>query len=463
MKSPKFFKLLIVLIILSEVARAQNPIVQTQYTADPAPMVYNGKMYLYTSHDEDQSTWFVMNNWKLYTTEDMVNWTDHGAIASYKTFDWATGDAWAIQVVERNGKFYLYAPIKSRDKGRSALGVAVADSPYGPFRDPLGKPLVSVSNGDIDPTVLVDDDGQAYLYWGNPDCYYAKLNPDMISIQGNPVPVPMTPAAFGMRPNDAKRPTQYEEGPWLYKRKNWYYLLWAGGPLPEHIGYSMSKSPLGPWENKGTLMAKEGKSFTNHPGMADYKGKTYFFYHNGALPGGSGFTRSVCVQEVTFEKDGTLKPMKMTLGIDQPLQAFNPYQKNEAETIAWSEGLKAMENKEVGVFVTAKKNGAFAKVKSVDFGADGAVKFSARAGTTHQQPVHLEVRLDRVDGAVLTKLTVPLTGGNDRWALISSQIPKTTGIHDIYFVFEGNVETDLLFFDYWMFSKSINQSGVNVN
>jgi len=200
-------------------------------------------------------------------------------------------------------------------------------------------------------------------------------------------------------------------------------------------------------------MAKEGTSFTNHPGLADYKGKTYFFYHNGALPGGGGFTRSVCVQEASFEKDGTLKPMKMTAGIDKPLQLFNPYQKNEAETMAWSEGVKAMENKEVGVFVTAKKDGAFTKVKSVDFGADGAVKFSARAGTTHQQPIHLEVRLGRVDGEILAKLTVPLTGGNDRWALISSQIPKTTGIHDLYFVFDGKVQTDLLFFDYWMFSK----------
>ena len=85
---------------------AQNPIVQSHYTADPAPLVYNGKLYLYTSHDEDNSTWFVMNNWKLYTTDDMVNWTDHGAVASYETFDWAIGDAWAIQVVERKGKFY---------------------------------------------------------------------------------------------------------------------------------------------------------------------------------------------------------------------------------------------------------------------------------------------------------------------------------------------------------------------
>ena len=120
------------------ILKAQNPIIQTMYTADPAPMVYNDKLYLYTSHDEDNSTWFVMNHWKLYTTTDMVNWTDHGIVAGYKTFDWAIGDAWAIQVVQRNNKFYLYAPVKDRKSNRSAIGVAVADNPYGPFYDPIG-------------------------------------------------------------------------------------------------------------------------------------------------------------------------------------------------------------------------------------------------------------------------------------------------------------------------------------
>ena len=162
--------------ICSLPAMAQNPIVQTMYTADPAPLVHNDVLYLYTSHDEDASTWFVMNDWKLYTTTDMVNWTDHGAVLSYKTFSWAKGDAWAMQCVERDGKFYAYVPVTSRATNSAAIGVAVSDSPYGPFIDPLGKPLVQSKKGDIDPTVFIDDDGQAYLYWGNPFCYYVKLN-----------------------------------------------------------------------------------------------------------------------------------------------------------------------------------------------------------------------------------------------------------------------------------------------
>lgn len=437
--------------LLAASTYAQNPIVQTHYTADPAPMAYDGTLYLYTSHDEDASTWFVMNDWKLYTTTDMVNWTDHGAVLSYKTFSWAKGDAWAMQCVERDGKFYAYVPV-TMNKGGGAIGVAVADSPYGPFYDALGKPLVSSGKGDIDPTVMIDDDGQAYLYWGNPFCYYVKLNEDMISYSGDIVRVPMTEESFGKREgNVAERPTLYEEGPWLYKHNDWYYLLWAGGPIPEHLGYSMSKSPVGPWKYGGTLMPTEGGSFTNHPGIVDYKGSTYLFYHNGALPGGGGFTRSVCVQKAEFNKDGSFVPMKMTAGIEKGLENLNPYRKTEAETMAFSESMKAGQNKEVGVFVNAMNDGAYIKVKGVDFRKEGASKFMARVGTTHNGGVTMEVRLDSPQGDLLTTVKVPMTGGDNRWALVSSDVAKVSGVHDLYFVCKGKKPGRLMYFDYWMF------------
>ena len=151
-------------------ATAQEPIIQTKYTADPAPMVYNDTIFLYTSHDEDdaQGYEFKMLDWQLYTSTDMVNWTDHGPVASLKEFAWRKRDngAWAQQVVERNGKFYMYCPLHG-----NGIGVLVSDSPYGPFKDPIGKPLVWQQEHweDIDPTVWIDDDGQAYMYWGNPN------------------------------------------------------------------------------------------------------------------------------------------------------------------------------------------------------------------------------------------------------------------------------------------------------
>lgn len=449
----KKYALLYVMIFLSHFSSAQNPIIQTRYTADPAPMIYNDKVYLYTTHDENASTWFTMNDWRLYTSGDMVNWTDHGIVLSYSDFSWAKRDAWAAQCIERNGRFYMYVPVINKENNNPAIGVAVADNPYGPFYDPLDKPLVQTGVGDIDPSVFIDDDGQAYLYWGNPNCYYVKLNEDMISYKGEVVGIPMTEEAFGRRENDPKRATLYEEGPWLYKRNDRYYLLWAGGPLPEHLGYSISDSPTGPWKYGGILMPTEGKSFTNHPGIIDFRGKTYLFYHNGALPGGSGFTRSVCVDEIKFDKNGTIPQINMTeKGIEKSQATLNPYIKNEAETIAWSEGVKSDQNTQVGVFITATGNGSYTKVRDVDFGQTGASGFRARVSTVHND-VTMEIRLDGIEGELIATVGVPRTGGSDRWELVSAEVTRVTGIHDLYFVFKGNTTGDLMYFDYWMFKN----------
>ncbi|MCP9199096.1 glycoside hydrolase family 43 protein [Gramella sp. GC03-9] len=449
------FSLLIVLISFgTSFLKAQNPIIQTAYTADPAPMVHDGKVYLYTSHDEDNSTWFTMDDWRLYTTDDMVNWTDHGAVLEYSDFDWGLKNAWAPAAIERDGKFYLYVPITDRNN-QNGIGVAVANNPYGPFIDPLGKPMVSNSNADIDPAVFIDDDGQAYMFWGNPVCYFVKLREDMITTEGEIQQIPNTIEAFGKREGEKneRRPTTYEEGPWVYKRNDIYYLFFAAGPIPEHIGYSTSKSINGPWKYQGKLMPTEGGSFTNHPAIIDYKGKTYFFYHNAGLPGGSGFNRSVCVQEIEFNEDGSIDQVNMTSGIGEALKTLSPYRKTEAETIAWSEGFKAKSNEVVGNFVTAMKDGAYIKVKAVDFGETSPVSITARVGSVHNNNVSLEVRADARDGKLLATLDVPLTGGDDRWKLVKSEVEEITGVRDLFFVVKGPAPTQLMFFDYWLFSR----------
>ena len=277
----------------------------------------------------------------------------------------------------------------------------------------------------------------------------------MISYDGEINQIPNTIEAFGKREGEKneRRPTTYEEGPWVYKRNGIYYLLFAAGPIPEHIGYSTSKSITGPWKYQGKLMPTEGSSFTNHPGIVDYKGNTYFFYHNAGLPGGSGFNRSVCVQQVKFNDDGTIEQMKMTDGIKNGLKNLNPYRKTEAETIAWSEGMKAKKNKEVGNFVTAKKDGAYIQVKQVDFGETSPSKFTARVGTTHNSGVTMEVHADSKDGQLLATIKVPLTGGDDRWAVVTSEVEKITGVHDLYFIARGKAPMNIMYFDYWMFSK----------
>jgi len=452
------YKLIAILITIlnCSIGEAQNPIVQTKYSADPAPMVHKGTVYLYTSHDEDDAVadgkGFKMLNWSLYTSTDMVNWTDHGIVASLKDFSWAKQDngAWAVQCIERNGKFYLYCPTHG-----GGIGVLVSDSPYGPFKDPIDKRLIDSDHiwSDIDPTPFIDEDGQAYLFWGNPGLYYVKLNKDMTSYSGEVKQIPNTIESFGKREGEkSDRPTTYEEGPWLYKRNSLYYLFFAAGPISEHIGYSTSKSITGPWKYQGVVMPTQGNSFTNHPGIIDFKGQPYFFYHNGALPQGGGFTRSVCVEEARFNKDGSIVQMNMTEGIKQSLNPLNPYVKTEAETIAWSEGVKSMNDNGTGNFVMAKYNDAFIKVKEVDF-RKGASKFTTRIGTTHNGNVSMEIRLGTKDGELLGTINVPMAGGNDKWALQTIDVKKVSGIHDLYFVFKG-VEPHALFnFDYWEFIK----------
>jgi len=433
------------------VSLADNPIVQTNYTADPAPMAYNGRLYLHTTHDEDVtvSNFFTMNDWRVYSTVDMVNWTDHGSPLSYKTFTWGKGDAWAGQCIPRNGKFYFYVPMNNCCG--TQIGVAVSNSPTGPFTDALGKPLIATGSGNIDPTVFIDDDGQAYLYWGNPDLYYVKLNADMISFSGTPTKVSLTTAGFGTRTN-TDRATAYEEGPWFYKRGSLYYIVYPADGTPEKISYTTSSGPLGPWTYRGDIMAKEtgtGASFTNHPGVVDFGGNSYFFYHNAALPGGGGYKRSVCIEKFTYNADGTIPTIKMTTAGPPAIANLNPFVQTEAETIAWSTGLKTEVCSEGGMDVTSINNGDYIKVKSVDFGT-GAVSFDARVASASSGG-SIELRLDSATGTLVGTCAVSGTGGAQTWATKSCTVSGATGLHDLFLKFTGG-SGDLFNFNWWKFT-----------
>jgi arabinoxylan arabinofuranohydrolase len=442
------FIVLAATIVWGSIGLADNPIVQTVYTADPAPMVHGGVCYVYTSHDEDAlvRNFFTMNNWRCYSTTDMVNWTDLGSPLSYRDFSWARGDAWAGQCVYRNGKFYYYVPMNRKNAGM-AVGVAVSDRPEGPFTDPIGKPLVCSGHGDIDPTVFIDDDGQAYLYWGNPNLYYVKLNEDMISYSGQINKVPLTTESFGVRTKD-DRSTQYEEGPWLYKRSGLYYLIFAAGPISEHISYSTSPSPTGPWTFGGTVMPTQGRAFTNHPGVCDYKGNSYFFYHNGALPGGGGFNRSVCVEQFEFNGDGSIPTINMTKAGAPQIGHLNPYGTVQAETICWESGVETQKCSEGGMNVCDIDDADFIKIKGVGFGA-GAASFEARVAS-ETNGGNIEIHLDRPTGTLAGTCAVPGTGGWQTWVTKSCTVEGATGVHDLYLVFTGG-SGSLMNVNWWRF------------
>lgn len=419
---------------------AQRPIIQTKYTADPAPMVYNDTVFLYTTHDEDDAEGFKMQDWLLYTSTDMVNWTDHGVVASLKSFDWVKRDngAWAEQVVERNGKFYMYCPIHG-----NGIGVLVSDSPYGPFKDPLGKPLVWQKEhwDDIDPTVFIDEDGQAYMYWGNPNCYYVKLNEDMISYSGDIVKLKETPE-------------HYQEGPWFYKRNGHYYLAFASTCCPEGIGYAMSDSPTGPWKTKGYIMRPTERTRGNHPGIMDYKGKSYVFGLNYDLLKLETNThyerRSVSVAEMHYNEDGTIQevPYWADTKLEQ-IGTFNPFRKVEAETMAWGYGLKTAPNADKSLSVVDVNNGEYICVRGVNFGKNKARCFEVSA--LPLEGGNLKIRLDAPDGKIVGNVNIPQGNETSKYELYSCEVNAVSGIHDLYLSFEGENNKDLFELDYWKF------------
>jgi len=287
--------------------KENNPVIKDKYTGDPAALVYKDSVYLYAGHDEapNDFNFYKMNEWLVYSSADMVHWKEHPVPLKTTDFKWAKGDAWAAQVIERNGKFYWYVTVNHATIPGMAIGVAVSDSPTGPFKDALGKALITndmtkqvdISWDDIDPTVYIDDDGQAYLYWGNQVCKYIKLKENMLEADG-PIQVVSLP--------------NFTEAPWLHKHNDWYYLSYAY-QFPEKIAYAMSKSPAGPWEYKGILNELAGNSNTNHQSIIDFKGKSYFIYHNGASQThGGSFRRSVCIDRLYYNPDGTMKRIIMT-------------------------------------------------------------------------------------------------------------------------------------------------------
>ena len=440
--------IILLLAFISVNAMAQKPqtmnmpLVQTKYTADPAPYVHGDTIYLYTTHDEDDAEGFKMKDWLLYTSTDMVNWQDHGAVASLKDFPWYKGDngAWAECVVERNGKWYMYCPIHG-----NGIGVLVADSPFGPFKDPIGKPLVWRTEhwSDIDPSVWIDNDGKAYMYWGNPHTYCVELNEDMISTKGDIMTM--------------DKIEDYQEGPWIWKRGDWYYLAFASTCCPEGIGYAMSKSPTGPWEHKGHIMDHTPRTRGNHPGIIEFKGKWYCFgltYDLFRLESSRHAERRCCMAaEMTYNADGTIKelPYFQDCKLEQ-VGTFNPYRRVEAETMAWGYGLKTTRENPSGpwnptLFVTDIADGEYILVKGVDFGK-GANELLASC-SSQMFGGRMEIRLDATDGWKAGEIDIPNT--KFKYETFRTQLTKCEGVHDVYFVFKSNSmqKKNLFNFDWW--------------
>lgn len=296
--------------------KGQNPIFTDRFTADPACTVVGDRLYAYVGEDmAGVGEWFAMPHWVAYSTTDMKEWECHGTVLEARAFPNANPyGAWAAQVVEKDGKFYYYVTLDDTRNGEHKIDVAVGDTPLGPFTPARmdGTPLITDgmttdshrANADIDPTVLIDDDGTAWIAWGNGDCYLCRLKPNMIELDGEIM-------HLGLR--------NYSEGPWLFKRNGLYYNVYAAdapGVQPEQIAYSTAENIEGPWTYRGLLTGPAHHGFTIHPSVNEFGGKWYFFYHDGSYmidgqPGGD-CRRRVCVEELHFNPDGTIVPIPLT-------------------------------------------------------------------------------------------------------------------------------------------------------
>lgn len=286
-----------------------NPIVTHKYTCDPAALVHNDTLFIFTGEDfEGGQKRYNILNWCVFATTDMETFWEYETPLKAPDFKWGEQNAaWASQVIERNGKFYWYSSSQ-----RTGIGVAVADRPEGPYKDAIGKPLLTNDDSfgkkhswrTIDPTVMIDDDGQAWLYWGNGACWLVKLNEDMVSYD----------KIYGIKEVkfNGELDFPFTEAPWIHKKNGLYFLSFAIG-FPERIAYAISDKPEGPFEYKGIINEIAGNSNTNHQAIIEYKDNWYFIYHNGGIQtDGGSHSRSICIDKLEFDENSLYKPIKMT-------------------------------------------------------------------------------------------------------------------------------------------------------
>ncbi|UXX81088.1 family 43 glycosylhydrolase [Reichenbachiella carrageenanivorans] len=304
--------------------QAQNPFITHKFIADPSAHVFNDRVYVYASHDEDDAEYYDMVDWACFSSSDLATWVDHGAVLSLSELSWADKWAWAPDAAQRNGLYYLYYPVE-----RNKIGVAVSDRPEGPFEDPLDQPIIDglvepfAGKEAIDPAVFIDDDGQAYLYFGCREPRVTKLKDNMIERDGELMEVVILDQmgrrqVWHEKPKEAKNVQAnyggdgvYGEGPWVFERNGIYYFTYANGwSIDATMVYAISDNPLGPFVYQGKVM-EPVSSNTSHGSIIEYKGQWYVFYHTKDISG-KNYRRSVAVDQLFFDEKGQIKTVAPT-------------------------------------------------------------------------------------------------------------------------------------------------------
>ena len=388
---------------------AQNPIIRDQFTADPTARVFNGKVYMYPSHDipapDDygRKDWFCMADYHVFSSENLTEWTDHGVIVTQAQVPWGNPKGysmWAPDCVYKDGKYYFYFPDAPREGRGFAVGVAVADSPEGPFTcEP--EPIKGIMG--IDPCVLTDDDGKAYIYWSGMGIRGAQLKANMKELDGESQVMEGLPEGF-------------KEGPFAFKRGGWYYLTFPWVRVEngtETLAYAMSKSPLGPWDFKGIFMAEhENKCWTNHHSFVEYKNQWYLFYHHNDYSPAFDKSRSARIERVSFNADGTIQEVKPTMrgvGISEATSRIDVDRYSTASEGTTTEYLDTA-NTFRGWYATLPHRNSWLRYADVDFSGvtDGYVVVCVKADAN----TSICLREKSAKGRIIA--TVPVTVLNEQ-------------------------------------------------
>ncbi len=417
---------------------AQNPLVMDQFTADPTARVFEGKIYVYPSHDipaspgRGRANWFVMEDYHVFSSENLMDWMDHGVILTQTDVPWLqreSFDMWAPDCVSKNGEYYFYFPAGGR------IGVAVADRPYGPFK-PEEQPISGVRG--IDPCVLIDKDGTAYLYYSLNAIFVARLKDNMVELDSEMQKI-------------ANLPTKgLVEGPFVFERNGIYYLTYPHEvDGAERLEYATGSSPMGPFEQKGVIMDQSPSGcWTNHHSIVEYKGQWYLFYHDKDLSPDFDKNRSMKADYLYFNEDGTIRkvvPTHRGVGISNARKEIQIDRYSAADPEGVSVAFVDPGQKQKGWKTVMTARDAWVQYNKVDFGdgksSDVIVNAVSSTGGS------IEIRIDSIDGPLVAQVEIP--NNTDRNVAGAKLSVSPAGIHDLFVILKDatNVEIDWIKFE----------------
>lgn len=429
---------------------AQNPIIRDQFSADPSGRVMNGKVYVFPSHDilaeegKGRPGWFCMADYHVFSSDNLVDWTDHGVIVSQNNVEWVDSNSysmWAPDCIERNGKYYFYFPSNKKPytpgkRGGFTIGVAVADNPEGPYT-PQENPIEGIRG--IDPNVFIDHDGQAYIYWSMGNIYVAKLKDNMLELDSEPQIIANLPEK-GLK-----------EGPFVLERKGIYYLTFPHVENNiERLEYAIGNNPMGPFKMTGVIMDESPMNcWTNHHSFIEYKNQWYLFYHQNAYSPAFDKSRSICLDSLNFNPDGTIKKVIPTHRGAGITKATDHIQVDRYSQLS-SEQIEVVFLDTINTFKGWKaiidKKGEWIRYNAVDFGKKKLKRIEIR--TKAGDGGTFEIRLDHPDGPLLAVVQVP---AGVIWSNIEIQNKAfKSGVHDLVIVASQNKAVEI---DWLKFSK----------